>query len=78
MYRSSAGGAGGGSAGGGPVASIPVDPEQAKKEQLENNPDFKKILKVLKMGVPILQVRNNIRMQGKFDPDDILMFCSTD
>lgn len=55
-----------------------MDPEQQKKDELENNPDFKKILKALKMGVPVLQVRNNIRMQGKFDPDDLLMFCSSD
>ena len=55
-----------------------MDPEQQKKDELENNPDFKKILKALKMGVPVLQVRNNIRMQVKFDPDDLLMFCSSD
>ena len=49
-----------------------------RKEELEGNPDFKKILKALKMGIPILQIRQNMRMQGKFDPDDIVLFCSSD
>lgn len=36
------------------AASMAVDPDEAKREELEGNPDFKKILKVLKMGISIM------------------------
>lgn len=36
------------------------------------------MLKALKMGIPALQIRSNMRMQGKFDPDDLIPFCSSD
>lgn len=70
-----AGGAGGGAMVAQPIA---MDPEQAKKEELESNPEFKKVLKALKMGIPAMQIRNNMRIAGKFDPDDLILFCSSD
>ena len=39
------------------TSSIPLDPEQAKKDELEGNADFKKILKALKMGVSSATIR---------------------
>ena len=60
------------------AASMAIDPDEAKREELQENPDFKKILKVLKMGISIMQVRQNMTIQGKFDPDDIIPFCSSD
>lgn len=59
------------------IMAPPVDPVQEKKEKLENDPDFKKLLKALKMGVPAQQVRLNMRAKKQFDPDDLLMFCDT-
>lgn len=47
------------SGGGASMASVAaLDPEEAKKEELQNNPDFKKVLKALKMGIPALQIRS--------------------
>lgn len=63
--------------GGAAITTASTDPAQAKKEKLENDPDFKKVLKALKMGVPPLQLRLKLRAEGKFDPDDLLIFLDS-
>jgi len=37
-----------------------LDPEDAKREELEDDPNFKKYLKALKMGIPATNIRMNI------------------
>jgi len=63
-----------------PVAAAPepeLDPVEAKKEELRNDPAFARFLKALKLGVPPQSIRMQIRAQGVFDPDDFLMFMDT-
>lgn len=64
-------------ASGGSSAPTSSNPDDIKKEKLENDAEFAKILKALKMGVPAHQIRLNMRQKGKYDPDDLLMFCDT-
>ena len=40
------------------------------------NPEFAKYVKVYKMKVPLVAIRNQMRAGGKFNPDDILLFAS--
>lgn len=40
------------------------------------DPNFAKLVKGYKMKIPLLQLRNNMRAQGIYDPDDILLFAS--
>lgn len=75
-----AGGAAGTAAGAAPVEAAPepeLDPVEAKKEELKNDPAFARFLKALKLGVPPQSIRMQIRAQGVFDPDDFLMFMDT-
>ena len=41
-----------------------------------SDPVFAKFVKLLKMKVPLLSLRNQIRAAGAYDPDDILYFAS--
>ena len=52
-----------------------MTPEDKKREQLKADPEFARFIKVLKVKVPLLSIRNQIRAGGKFDPDDILLFA---
>lgn len=56
----------------------PFDPEEVKKEEMQNDADFSKYLKAVKMGVTPHQIRMKIRQEGKFDPDDLLLFLDQD
>jgi hypothetical protein len=42
------------------------------------NPDFAKYVKIYKMRVSLLAIRNQIRAEGKFNPDDMLPFADKD
>jgi len=53
-----------------------LDPAEAKKEELMQDPQFAKYVKLYKMKVPLLNIRIQIRAAGIFDPDDILMFAN--
>lgn len=46
-----------------------------KKAELEKDPEFAKIVKSLRMKAPLAQILNKVKAEGKFDVEDILLFC---
>lgn len=56
-----------------PVQDIPVDDgkteEERKKEELQNNEDFAKYLKMMKFKIRLIQIRQKMREDGLFDPE---------
>ena len=40
------------------------------------DPEFARFVRAYKVKVPLLQLRNQIKSTGKYDPDDILMFAT--
>lgn len=57
------------------VAPAPLDPIEARKEELMADPGFSKFVRIYKNKVPLLAIRNQMRAAGIYDPDDILMFA---
>ena len=60
---------GGGGGGGAPLTG------EDRKEQLENDPDFKRFLTALKLKVPIQQLANNMAVT-KYTLNDLALFCN--
>ena len=53
--------------------------DQRKKNDLENNPEFKTYLMMKKMRIPLHQIRGKIKTDGKgFKENDIDLFASKD
>ena len=68
------------SGGGGGGSSKPVNdgftPEERRKNQLEEDPDFKKYLTMYKMKIPLINIRNKIQGDGTYTTKDIDMFAN--
>ena len=58
------------------AAPVKLSPDDLKREKLMQDEDFSKSVRAYKVKVPLLQIRNSMRAQGKYDPDDILLFAS--
>lgn len=58
-----------------PVA--PVDPDEARREELMSKPDFAKLIKLMKMKVPLQSILNQTRAVGEYSDDDVLLFATS-
>ena len=56
------------------VAPEQLDPAEAKRQELLQDPGFAKYVKLYKMKIPLVSIRNQIR-STEYDPDDILLFA---
>lgn len=52
-----------------------LDPDEARRQELLEDPEFAKFVKLYKMKIPLLSIRNQLR-GSKHDPDDILLFAN--
>ena len=50
--------------------------EERKKEELNNNPEFKKYLTMYKVKIPLVQIKQKIQQDGVFNPMDIELFAA--
>ena len=64
-------------------ASAPVEdagdgftPEERRKNQLEEDPAFKKYLMMKRMKIPLAGIRAKIRGEGNYQPKDIDLFAT--
>ena len=53
-----------------------LDPDEARRQELMQDEAFSKLVKLYKMRIPLLNLRNQMRAGGVYDPDDILLFAS--
>ena len=54
-----------------------MSPEDQKKAQLMEDPDFAKIVKSLQMKAPLLQIVNKIKAEGKYQIEDLQLFMDS-
>ena len=78
-----AAGGGGGDGDGGEVGqddAAPADdgftPDQRRKLQLEEDPDFKMYKSMYRMRIPLIRIIDKIKMDGKFTEEDIKLFAT--
>lgn len=53
-----------------------LDPDEARRQELLQDPGFAKYVKLYKMKVPLLSIRNQLKGTMSHNPDDILLFAS--
>ena len=53
-------------------------PQERRKNQLEEDPAFKKYLMMKRMKIPLAGIRAKIRGDGGYDPKDIDLFATTE
>lgn len=53
-----------------------MSPEEAKKEELTNEPTFGKYLIMLKIKQKLINIRTKMRQDGLFEPDLIYLFST--
>ena len=61
-----------------PMAGGAADPDDARKDELEDDPVFKKYLTALKMRIPPAQLVQQITAQGIYSVEDLLLFCNSE
>lgn len=54
----------------------PVDPDEAKRAELMEKPDFAKLVKLMKMKVPLQSILNQVRAAGIYTDDEVLLFVT--
>jgi hypothetical protein len=63
----------------GEAEAAPADdgfsPEERRKIELEEDPNFKKILMMLRMKVPLFQIRQKIKGEGVYNISDADLFA---
>ena len=55
---------------------LPTDPDELRKMELEQDPDFARFIRLLKVKIPLLSIRQSIEGEGVYHVDDILLFAS--
>ena len=53
-----------------------MDPADKKKADLEKDPDMVKLIKSMKMKVPMLNLYQKVKAEGRFQMEDVLLFAS--
>jgi hypothetical protein len=53
-----------------------MDPADKHKADLEKNPDMAKLIKSMKMKVPMLNLYQKVKAEGRFQMEDVLLFAS--
>ena len=59
-----------------PAQELPDDPDERRKMELDEDEESARFKRLLKVKVPLLGIRNTIRAEGVYHPDDILLFAS--
>jgi hypothetical protein len=53
-----------------------LDPKEKRKRELEEDEDFKKYIKFLKIKIPLVNIKRKMKEEG-LDPDDIDLFADS-
>ena len=53
-----------------------MDPADKKKADLEKNPEMAKLIKMMKMKVPMLNLYQKVKAEGLFQIEDVLLVAT--